>query len=80
MYTLVLEHFVRFVRRKVCICGLAEVLGPLATKEIGSANRKHEKCHNCGKSANITNYFSPQICGFAISGTYLRTAHHVQPF
>jgi hypothetical protein len=24
-----------FVRRKVCICGLAEVLSPLITKEIG---------------------------------------------
>jgi hypothetical protein len=29
------------------------------------------KCHICGKSANLTNYLSPQICGFAICGTYV---------
>ncbi len=50
-------------------------LSPQITKKIGSANRKSAKCHSCGRSA-ITNFFSPQICGFAICGTYLRT---VQP-
>jgi hypothetical protein len=24
---------------------------------------------------HLTNYFNPQICGFAICGSYLRTAH-----
>ncbi len=42
-------------------------------KKIGSANRKSAKCRTCGRSANLTNFLSPQICGFAICGTYLRT-------
>ncbi len=33
-------------------------------KKIGSSKRKSAK-----------NYWSPQLCGFAICGTYLRTAH-----
>ncbi len=37
-----------------------------------TANRKYAKCR---KSSNQTNYISPQTCGFAICGTYLRTAH-----
>jgi hypothetical protein len=40
-----------------------------------SANGKSAKCHICGRSANLTNYISPPSCGFAICGTYLRTAH-----
>ncbi len=32
--------------------------------------RKSAKCQICGRSAILTNYLSPQICG-----TYLRTAH-----
>jgi hypothetical protein len=40
-----------------------------------SANRKSAKCHICGMSANLTNYLSQPICGFAICRTYLRTAH-----
>ncbi len=33
-------------------------------------------CHICGRSANLTNFVSPQVvCGFVICGTYLRTAH-----
>ncbi len=50
-----------FVWRKICICGLAEVFSPL---KIRSANRKFAK-----RPENLT------ICGFAICGTYLRTAH-----
>jgi hypothetical protein len=66
------------------ICGFAEVLSPSKKlglqidnlqKNIGSANRKSTNCHTCGRSANITNFVSPQICGSAICGTYLRTAH-----
>jgi hypothetical protein len=52
-----------FVRRKVCICRLADVLSPLITKILGP------------QIANETNYLSPQICAFAICGSYLRTAH-----
>ncbi len=37
--------------------------------------RKSGNCHICGKSANRTYYTSPQGCGFAICGIYLRTAH-----
>ncbi len=33
------------------------------------------KCNTCRKFANITNFVSPPICGFAIWGTYLRTAN-----
>jgi hypothetical protein len=44
---------------------LRTVLNPQITNKIGSANRKSAKCHICGRSANITNYLSPQICGFA---------------
>jgi hypothetical protein len=51
---------------KVCICGFAELLNPQITK-TGSVNRKYAKCHICGRSANLTNYLSPQICGFASS-------------
>ncbi len=43
--------------------------------KIGSANRKSAKCHICGRSTNLTNYLSPPSRGFAICGTYLRTAH-----
>ncbi len=39
-------------------------------KKIGSA-----KCHICRRFSNLANYWSPQICGFAICGIYLRTAH-----
>ncbi len=35
------------------------------TKIIGSANRKSAECHICGRSANLTNYLTTQICGFA---------------
>jgi hypothetical protein len=46
-------------------------------KTIGSANRKSAKCHIFGKSANLKNYLSPQICGFAICGTYLVNCPHL---
>ncbi len=39
-------------------------------KNLGSANRKSPNI--CGRSANLTNYLIPQICWFAIYGTYLR--------
>jgi hypothetical protein len=60
---------------KVCICGLAEVSSPKIIIKIRSANRKSAKCHICERSANLTNYLGPQICGFAVCGNYLRTAH-----
>ncbi len=44
-------------------------------KKIGSANSKSAKCHICGRSANLTNYLSPQMWGIAICETYLRTTH-----
>jgi hypothetical protein len=31
-----------FQGKKVCICGITEVLSPQITKKIGSANRKSE--------------------------------------
>jgi len=39
-----------------------------------SEKRKSAKGHIYGRSANLTHYLSPQICGFAIWGTYLRIA------
>ncbi len=56
------------------ICGLAEVLSSKSQK-IWPANSKSAKCHICGRSANAKKNVSPQICGFALRGTYLRTAH-----
>jgi hypothetical protein len=44
-------------------------------KKIGCAHRKSAKCLICRRSANLTNYIRPHGCGFAICGTYLRTAH-----
>jgi hypothetical protein len=44
-------------------------------KKFGFANRKSAKCNLCGRSANLIFYLCPPICGFAICGTYLRTAN-----
>ncbi len=44
-------------------------------EKIWSANRKSEKCDICGGSANLTNYLFPQICRFAICGTFVRITH-----
>jgi hypothetical protein len=49
---------------------------PKITKRNRSANRKSAKCHISEWSANLTNYLSLQICGFAICEMYLRSAHH----
>ncbi len=40
-----------------------------------SANYKSAKLNICRKSANLTDFLSTQICGFAIRGTYLRSVH-----
>jgi hypothetical protein len=47
-------------------CGLADVFSPQILTKIGSASRKSENCHIGGRSANLTNCSSPQICGFVI--------------
>jgi hypothetical protein len=44
-------------------------------EEIGSASLNSVTCHFCRRPAHLTIYFIPQICGFAICETYLRTAH-----
>ncbi len=74
-----LEYF-RYVlvRRKKRICGFAVVLSSQKNvdqqiaKNIGSTNCKFANCHTCGRSANITNFVSPKICGFAVWWTKLR--------
>jgi hypothetical protein len=43
---------------------------PQITKKTEPTNRKSAKCHICGRSANLTNYLSPQICGLAICGNF----------
>jgi hypothetical protein len=74
-----LEHYMLyFVSRKVCICGLAEVLSPQITKRLGPQIANPQKCHICGRSANLTNDLSPQISGYTICGTYLPTANKQQ--
>jgi hypothetical protein len=44
-------------------------------EEIGSASLNSVTCHFCRRPAHLTKYFIPQICGFSICVTYLRTAH-----
>jgi hypothetical protein len=34
-------------------------------KNIGSEICKSANCHTCGRSANVTNFVSPQIWGFS---------------
>ncbi len=70
-----LEHFMYvFVRRKVKNLLICQVLRPQKKfgstnrKTIGYANRKSANCNICRRSANVTNFVSPQICGFAICG------------
>jgi hypothetical protein len=49
--------------KKYVFADLRKFLSPKITLKIGSANRKSAKCHICGGSANLTNYFNLQICG-----------------
>ncbi len=63
-----------FVRRK-SIHIFAALWKSANHENTGFANHKSAKCHIRGRSANRTNYLGPQICGFAICGTYLRTVH-----
>ncbi len=44
-------------------------------KKIGFANRKSSRFNIYGRSAILTNYLSPQSCGFAFCGNFWRTAH-----
>ncbi len=63
---------------KVCICERcksAKNFNPqIANTQIQIRKSKIAKCHVCGRSTNLT-YLSLHICGFAIYGTYLLTAH-----
>ena len=41
----------------------------IAQKILGpSAIRKSPNCHSCGRSANVTHFVSPQLCGFSEVG------------
>ncbi len=42
-----------------------QILNPRIAKNIGSSNCKSANCHTCGRSANVTNFVSPQIWGFS---------------
>ncbi len=46
----------------------AKKFGSANRKNIGYANHKSANCHICRRSANVTFFLSPQICGFAICG------------
>ncbi len=50
------------------------ICGKFRSAKNRSANYKSANCHICERSANPVN---PQVCGFAICGTYLRSAHHL---
>ncbi len=75
----------KFVRRKKRICGFAEVFSPQKNWVLKSQIRKSQKYWDCKsqirklphvqKVRNYKNFVSPQMCGLAIYGTYLRTAH-----
>ncbi len=71
LYTIYIREKIWYLR----ICGLAEVLNPQIWIKIGPAYCKSAKCHICVRFANLTNYLSPKICGYAICGIYLRTTH-----
>jgi hypothetical protein len=63
--------YAAFVRRKgmdLLICGSSKSANH---KKLTFANPKSAKCHICGRSANLTNYLSPQSCWFAICGPKL---------
>ncbi len=66
-----------FVRRKVKNLRICQVLrlqknfGSANRKNIGYADRKSANCHICRRSANVTNFVSPQICGFALWTAHL---------
>jgi hypothetical protein len=69
-----------FLKRFLCyvhiwIRALYAIFVTWNTQKDCVANRKSAKCFICGRSANLTNFFSLQICGFEICGTYLWTAH-----
>jgi hypothetical protein len=47
-------------------------------KRLGYQTKNlHSATHICGRSPNLTNYFSPQISVCVICGTYLRTVAFV---
>jgi hypothetical protein len=54
----------------------SQIVNPLMTKKIGSSNCKSTCCHICGRSANLTNFESRQICKFSdlLSLVFLRTS------
>ncbi len=59
----------KFVRRKMMYlwtCGSFKSANH--KKDWLAANRKSVKWHICGRSANITIYLCPQICGFGFAG------------
>ncbi len=65
-----------FVRRKSMFlrnCG--SFISGNKIKRLGPKNRKSATCHIFGRSANLPNYSSQQICELPICGTYFRTAH-----
>jgi hypothetical protein len=51
-----------FVRRKVCICGLAKILSSQITKKIGSANRKVSHLRKVRESNKLFRSASLRIC------------------
>ncbi len=50
-----------------------KIINPQITK-IGSASSKFAKFHICERHANLTEYLNLKILGFAVCGTYLRSA------
>ncbi len=65
----------------ICVCfNSAKKTGSTNRKSVnckntGTACSKSANCHICAKFTYLTNFLSPKIEGFAICGTFLRTAH-----
>ncbi len=79
MYTFELEHYMLYLwGENIMYLRACGILNPKITKKIGPANRKSAKCYICGRSANLK-FLGPQICGFAICGTYLRNLFADRP-
>ncbi len=73
-FTFYLELYMLYLEgERLFISGLAEALSPQITKNWVREKQIRKGSHLL-KVRKSNKYLSPQICGFAICGTYLRTA------
>jgi hypothetical protein len=72
MYKLDSQHNVGYICKEKKYV-FAKVLNPQITIKAGS-----ERCHVCGRSANLTNYLRLQICGTATFANVICTSAAMQ--